>query len=84
MLSICYQKVVQKVHLQTILKAAYVNRDMIELDSGFNGSPLFLWVGVDHAFQRPIISDKPDAMSMIVIKAVKILSGIRPKIILPR
>ncbi|SUZ79524.1 uncharacterized protein METZ01_LOCUS32378, partial [marine metagenome] len=24
--------VVQKVHLQTILKAAYVNRDMIELE----------------------------------------------------
>jgi len=31
-LSICYQKVVPKVHLQTMLKAAYANRDMIELE----------------------------------------------------
>ena len=30
--SICYRKVVPKVHLQTILKAAHVSRDKIELE----------------------------------------------------
>jgi len=46
-------------------------------------SSLFLWVGVGHDFQRSNISDKPDVINMTVIKAVKTLSGIRPKIILP-
>ena len=51
--------------------------------SGFSFSIAVLF-RTDHASQGFNISDKPDVTSMIVIRLVKILSGIRPRIILPR